>query len=1235
MGASTQVILLTIMFFSKSMSIKQVFYVSPDNSTNASCTFQPCATLSEYLTDNNGSLPVVSNVEYYFLPGDHHLPPNMELQYIHNFTIATSFNRAWSAILFIQLQSRLVISDSINVNISNIIFRTYDNEYDYNYYDIYGIICHVILSKCLSCKVINVVFLHYGLCGNDLRGDTYLSNIVLDFSLHRYNGIDLIYYSAYSQIAKHTSTKVVINSLRVFMYGNITGVYTRFSPVMTIQLPDEAINNMTFIISNSQFQYMKHPIISIKSRMYATNTQIRIVKCTFEKISYTSNKMRNTGFSPMVNIEVLQYNMTIKLINCDFLNNEVLELIVIEVVDSDYHGIPVSTSCAFSSKVIVTSCKFIENRGNLLNLYSYQLPPCKYFIFIEHVYYHHNVDYHHENTVISITNLPVHISGHCDILSNRVKAVMSIQSSHIVFNGKINILQNNVESVLIFKSSTVLFNEALSVPSSNKFRSIMEMHYCNVTFNGSVSIYDNINPLCEYIIQLISCDVLFSKNVTITSNWCKRIIVLKSGGLSTYIKIKEYAYITITQNTYTDSLITVENYPAYNNPYPFCLFQYIALHNTSTVLPLHYNIIISDIVLHNCEMSFYHFISHCKWIPTAVFYGQNPGDINQQIIQLDYIFKHSTIFYCLDFNTSTLGPVYPGQKLQVVLCMPCSKNYSVLYAETHNTLLPQSACKIAHQSELVNFIANNSVTVSYTIFSEVNSSCELFLTASPFLYYIYEVFDVQLLPCPVGFTLQNGVCDCDPLLPTDIDACYIDQAAIKRPANTWVSYTQSSTSKYLISDCPMDYCLPFSSNVNLLNPDTQCQFNRTNILCSQCQHHLSMVFGSSRCMKCTKVHVLIIILFIVAGIILVALIYLLNLTVTKAAINGIVLYANIVSINSSFFLINDYVFSPLRIFISFLNLDLGIELCFYNGMDSYVKMWLQLFFPSYLIIIAFSIIIASRYSLRILRLTYSRSLPVLATLFLLSYTSVLRTVLTVLFSYSTITHVPSRHEEMVWSIDASIPLFGLKFTLLFITCLLLFLILLFFNITLLFTRYLVWFKLINHFKPVLDAFQGSYKERYYYWIAVHIILRGVFFALYAFEINKRLLLASIILVLYISCFTYILPNKNKLINFHELLLLINLAIMHIVALQNSDHTSHVVTNLMISLVFVQLCSIIIYHFLTFTCHFNVEKSLKNFKKKFKHQDHLVNITLLNIPELTYNYSEYQDGLVTDDFTPHT
>ena len=97
----------------------------------------------------------------------------------------------------------------------------------------------------------------------------------------------------------------------------------------------------------------------------------------------------------------------------------------------------------------------------------------------------------------------------------------------------------------------------------------------------------------------------------------------------------------------------------------------------------------------------------------------------------------------------------------------------------------------------------------------------------------------------------------------------------------------------------MDYCLPYSTNVNLLYPDLQCQFKRTGMLCSQCQHPLSMIFGSSRCMKCTNIHILITIIVLVAGIVLVVLLYVLNLTVTNGTINGIIFYANIISINDS------------------------------------------------------------------------------------------------------------------------------------------------------------------------------------------------------------------------------------------------------------------------------------------------------------------------------------------------
>ena len=1246
MGESIAVILHVVILTSMSAAAHQVFYVLPDNSTNASCSLQPCATLSQYLLDNNGSLPVMSNVEYHFLPGEHHVPINMTLQYLRNFTIiGSSINKS---ILFIDLQAYVKICDSIKFSISNVVFKAYEKRYEDN-----DNTCNVILSNCFSCAIINTTFLHYGICGENLNGTFYLSNVVVDFTLHCYTGIYL-HYGKDSQTYHHI---VIIDGL--LMFGNgYTYCTSRFKFGFTgLNIMSHKVVNNTYIVKNSQFQSMGQPIINIMivtftNGICSANSRIWIENCTFQH-----NNIRIA----VITVRLSHYNVSVTFSNCQFYMNDVEALISVEMFDYyDVCEIELNVFDYSQSITNLTNLTFINNAGSLLTLVNQALTPYKSTVFIGNIYMDSNLYYNSEG--IYIANLNIYVNEQLHVFFNHGHAIMSVESSDICFNGLVNISSNIPDDMMIFKSSNVLFNGMVKISHnmannlmifhssdvlfngpmtiSNNAGSVMQMSSCNITFNGSVNIYDNYeydDYFCKYIMQFTSCNMLFSKDIFISSNICKMIIIINSHRESSYIKVMEYSNIALTQNN-CSNVIAVEINSIYNNPYPFCLFQYVTLQNISTVLPSHYTIIISDSFLSTCKLSFYYFLSHCQWIPTAVFHNHKPEAINHQIIQLNHKLLHSTIFYCSNFSTDTVGPVYPGQLLQLELCMPCSDDYSVLYAEAHNANLPKSVCKIADQTELVNFITNNSRIFSYTIVSAANNSCELFLTVSPFLYYIYEVFDVQLLPCPIGFTLQNGVCDCDPLLPTDIDTCYIDQSAIRLPANTWISYTQSGTSTYLISDCPMDYCLPFSSNINLIDPDTQCQFNRTGILCSQCQHSLSMVFGSSRCMKCTNVHILITIIVIAAGIVLVVLLYLLNLTISKGTISGMILYVNIISINDSVFLVHDNMLSPLRLFIAFLNLDLGIETCFYNGMDGYVKMWLQLFFPIYLMIIAFSIIITSRYSPRILRLTYMRSLPVLAILFLLSYTGVLRTVLTVLFSYSNITHLPSGHQKLVWSVDASVSLFGLKFTILFITCLVLFLILLFFNIILLFTRCLARFKLINHFKPILDAFQGSYKDRYYYWIAVHIILRSLFFVLYAFQTNVRLVSATMILVLFTGCFGYIHPNKIKLVNFHELLLLVNLTIMHVAAIQTNHSIFYIATNFMVGLAFVQLIFIVLCCFFTYTCHCNIENTLKIVKERlakcYKNDNDSINVSLLDIPERTYNYSEYQDGLVSDDFTPN-
>ena len=210
--------------------------------------------------------------------------------------------------------------------------------------------------------------------------------------------------------------------------------------------------------------------------------------------------------------------------------------------------------------------------------------------------------------------------------------------------------------------------------------------------------------------------------------------------------------------------------------------------------------------------------------------------------------------------------------------------------------------------------------------------------------------------------------------------------------------------------------------------------------------------------------------------------------------------------------------------------------------------------------------------------------------------------------------------------------------LLFIMCLVLFLLLIPFNITLLFTRHLLQFRIISRFKPLLDTFQGSYKDRYYYWIAAHITLRSLFFTFYAFKTNLKLILSAIILINFSIYSGYIHLYKNKLLNIQEVLLLINLTIMYVVSYNCSDYLFSTISDAMISLAFVQFCIIILYHFLTYTCRFNVVRIMQNVKQKvikFCNKKHLkpdsYNVALLNVPECMYNYAEYQDGLVSDDF----
>ena len=216
----------------------------------------------------------------------------------------------------------------------------------------------------------------------------------------------------------------------------------------------------------------------------------------------------------------------------------------------------------------------------------------------------------------------------------------------------------------------------------------------------------------------------------------------------------------------------------------------------------------------------------------------------------------------------------------------------------------------------------------------------------------------------------GGFSPLSPHLSTPLD--YTTKSLVRLHTNSWITYINDSDPQgYLIySNCPFDYCYPQTEKVSFSLPDdvdAQCLYNRSGVLCGSCRDNLSLSLGSSRCLVCPTywpvMFAVVTTASIVAGLLLVIVLLVLNITVTTGLINGIIFYANAVSTSSGIvFPVESFSFP--RIIVAWLNLDIGFDICFFDGLDMYIKTWLQLAFPAYIIMLVVIVIKISKYSPR-------------------------------------------------------------------------------------------------------------------------------------------------------------------------------------------------------------------------------------------------------------------------------
>ena len=455
-------------------------------------------------------------------------------------------------------------------------------------------------------------------------------------------------------------------------------------------------------------------------------------------------------------------------------------------------------------------------------------------------------------------------------------------------------------------------------------------------------------------------------------------------------------------------------------------------------------------------------------------FGTSAGFVNAQLLQ--------------DTTGSKLGD---HQKYQVV----SSYSYNILvyniYSQPGLVILV-----LTTEIELVQNYGNvNDVKDSIEQYNKFNHS----FVPKPLLNFPVYI-NVTLKECPPGFKLSESPqeCTCDKRI-LDIDGvkCLISNRQLERSSTIWIGKDNGSQVVLFSKYCPYNYCK--SERVNIFNSsDLQCQMNHTGQLCGQCPMGTSLTLGTSQCKQCSNSNLYLLVPFAVSGVVLVIFLKLSDLTTAGGLINGLILYANLVKAGS-------YVYFPatssihldfFRVFIDWLNLDLGIETCFFDGLTGYWKTWLQFVFPLYVWAIALSMILMARYNIRMTRLLGNNSVPVLATLFLLSYGKLFRVINTAM--KFTILENENGTSTAVWSYDGSIDYFSLRHSILLIVAILVLIFLwLPYTCVLLFVQCLQRCSVqkINSFvsrmQPFLDAHCGPFKDPHRYWFGVLLIARAI------------------------------------------------------------------------------------------------------------------------------------------------
>ena len=355
---------------------------------------------------------------------------------------------------------------------------------------------------------------------------------------------------------------------------------------------------------------------------------------------------------------------------------------------------------------------------------------------------------------------------------------------------------------------------------------------------------------------------------------------------------------------------------------------------------------------------------------------------------------------------------------------------------------------------------------------------------------------VGLMSCHPGYEYNDKSHKCECYNASDIVSCSDSSSTIKR--GYWFG---SVTGKETVTFCPINYCnftcCETSNGYYHLSPvrDNQCRLHRSGTTCGSCEEGYTLSFDSTNYVhveKCTVGQKFLVIILIIVywAVIIVAIFLIMHFKVEIGYLYAITFYYSIIDLllSQSWYLANE-LYTAISIASSFTKITpqfLG-EFCFATDMSGIDQQFIHYIHPTAVSLFLVVIAMLARRSHRLSYFISKGIIRVICCLLLLSYTSVATTSLLLMrplifFDVDKVYTYLSPDVEYLHGRHLAYVIVAVLFTLVIVIGLPFLLTLEpFLNSKINFVK----------IKPLLDQFQGSFKDKYRCFAAYYMICRLV------------------------------------------------------------------------------------------------------------------------------------------------